>query len=164
MENFHRKLEQHNKLLCPFPATFRSYQFMDDVVNLYHTLSCLPILLIFSKQTPDIIPVNIMVYLQNRLVFQSTTEISLSHQKKKKKKSVPLQYDQISILYTFYIFPLSSWRKKWQPTPVFWPGESHGQGSLVSYSPWGHKESDTTERLNHHYHLTIFKIVFRMVI
>ena len=87
MENFHRKLEQHNKLLCPFPATFRSYQFMDDVVNLYHTLSCLPILLIFSKQTPDIIPVNIMVYLQNRLVFQSTTEISLSHQKKKKKIS-----------------------------------------------------------------------------
>ena len=84
MENFHRKLEQHNKLLCPFPATFRSYQFMDDVV-IYHTLSCLPILLIFSKQTPDIIPVNIMVYLQNRLVFQSTTEISLSHQKKKKK-------------------------------------------------------------------------------
>ena len=83
---------------------------------------------------------------------------------KKKKKSVPLQYDQISILYTFYIFPLSSWRKKWQPTPVFWPGESHGQGSLVSYSPWGHKESDTTERLNHHYHLTIFKIVFQMVI
>ena len=85
MENFHRKLEQHNKLLCPFPATFRSYQLMDDVVNLYHTLSCLPILLIFSKQTPDIIPVNIMVYLQNRF-FQSTTEISLSHQKKKKNQ------------------------------------------------------------------------------
>ena len=36
---------------------------------------------------------------------------------------------------------------KWQTTPVFWPGESHGQGSLVVYSPWGLKESDTTERL-----------------
>ena len=37
------------------------------------------------------------------------------------------------------------WRKKWQPTPVFFPGESHGQRSLVGYSPWGHRESDTTE-------------------
>ena len=31
------------------------------------------------------------------------------------------------------------WRKKWQPTPVFLPGESHGQRSLVGYSPWSHK-------------------------
>ena len=36
------------------------------------------------------------------------------------------------------------WRRKWQPTPVFLPGKSHGQRSLVGYSPWGHKESDTT--------------------
>ena len=35
------------------------------------------------------------------------------------------------------------WRKKWQPPPVFLPGESHGQRSLVGYSPWGQKESDT---------------------
>ena len=39
------------------------------------------------------------------------------------------------------------WRKKWQPTPVFWPEESHGQRSLVGYSPRSRKESDTTERL-----------------
>ena len=32
-----------------------------------------------------------------------------------------------------------SWRRKWQPTPVFFPGKSHGQKSLASYSPWGHK-------------------------
>ena len=37
------------------------------------------------------------------------------------------------------------WRSKWQPTPVFLPGEFHGQSSLVGYSPWGHKDSDTTE-------------------
>jgi len=38
------------------------------------------------------------------------------------------------------------WRsRKWQPTPVFLPRESHGQRSLASYSPWGHKESDRTE-------------------
>ena len=37
------------------------------------------------------------------------------------------------------------WRREWQPTPVFLPGKSHGQKSLVGYSPWGHRESDTTE-------------------
>ena len=38
-------------------------------------------------------------------------------------------------------------RRAWQPTPVFLPGESHGQRSLAGYSPWGHKGSDMTERL-----------------
>ena len=36
--------------------------------------------------------------------------------------------------------------RKWKPTPVFLPGKSHGQRSLVGYTPWGHKESDMTER------------------
>ena len=40
-------------------------------------------------------------------------------------------------------------RRKWQPTPVVLPGESHGQRSLPGYSPWGRKESDMTERLTH---------------
>ena len=39
------------------------------------------------------------------------------------------------------------WRRKWQPTPVFLPGESHGQRSLVGCSPWGRKEWDRIERL-----------------
>ena len=39
------------------------------------------------------------------------------------------------------------WRRKWLPTPVFLPGESHGQRSLACYSPWGHKESDTAKQL-----------------
>ena len=39
----------------------------------------------------------------------------------------------------------SHWRRKWQPTPVFSPGESYGQRSLTGYSPWGYKESDMTE-------------------
>ena len=41
-----------------------------------------------------------------------------------------------------------SWRKAWQPTPVFLPGESHGQRSLAEYSPWGCKELDTTQAHN----------------
>ena len=37
------------------------------------------------------------------------------------------------------------WRRAWQPTPAFLPGESRGQTRLVGYSPWGHRESDMTE-------------------
>ena len=44
--------------------------------------------------------------------------------------------------------PKTPWRRKWHPTPVFLPGESHGQRSLVGYSPRGRKESDTTERVH----------------
>ena len=39
-------------------------------------------------------------------------------------------------------------RRKWQPTPVFLPGKSHGLSILVGYSPWGRKESDMTEWLH----------------
>ena len=41
------------------------------------------------------------------------------------------------------------WRRKWQPIAAFLTGESHGQRSLVGFSPWGHKESDMTEQLSH---------------
>ena len=41
------------------------------------------------------------------------------------------------------------WRKKWQPTPVFLPGKSHGQRSLVGYSPWVPKESALTELMSY---------------
>ena len=43
------------------------------------------------------------------------------------------------------LFTFVHWRRKWQPTPVFLPGESQGQGSLVGCHVWGHTESDTTE-------------------
>ena len=46
------------------------------------------------------------------------------------------------------------WRRKWQPTPVFLPGESQGQRSLVGCHLWGHTESDTTERLHFHFSLS----------
>ena len=46
---------------------------------------------------------------------------------------------------------------KWQPTPVLLPGESHGGRSLVGYSPWGRKESGTTERLHFHFHFTFIQ-------
>ena len=45
-------------------------------------------------------------------------------------------------------------RRRWHPTPVLLPGKPHGQWSLVGCSPWGHEESDTTERLHFHFSLS----------
>ena len=42
-------------------------------------------------------------------------------------------------------FTFTHWRRKWQPTPGFLPGESQGRGSLVGCHLWGHTKSDTTE-------------------
>ena len=48
-------------------------------------------------------------------------------------------------------------RRDWHPTPVFLPGESHGQRSLVGFSPWSHRESDATERLTLCFHLPLYQ-------
>ena len=47
------------------------------------------------------------------------------------------------------------WRRAWQPTPVFLPGEFHGQKILAGYSPWGHNELDMTEVTQHATHNTL---------
>ena len=55
------------------------------------------------------------------------------------------------------VFPVMCWtpswyrRRQWHPTPVLWPGKSHGQRSLEGCSPWGHWGSDMTERLHFHF-------------
>ena len=50
------------------------------------------------------------------------------------------------------------WRRKWQPTPIFLPGESHGQWSLAGYTLWGRKKSDMTE-VTYHAHSVVVKIL-----
>ena len=52
------------------------------------------------------------------------------------------------------LFTFMHWRRKWQPTPVFLPGESQGWGSLEGCSPWGRWGSDMTERLHFHFSLS----------
>ena len=53
------------------------------------------------------------------------------------------------------------WRREWQPTPVFLYGEFHGQRSLVGYSSWGSKESDSTEQLT--FNISMLKLrIWRM--
>ena len=57
------------------------------------------------------------------------------------------------------LFTFLHWRRKWQPTPVFFPGESQGWGSLVGFCLWGRTELDTTVRLNSNNNKTLLKIV-----
>ena len=54
------------------------------------------------------------------------------------------------------LFTFMHWRRKWQPTPVFLPGESQGQQSLVGCHLWGHKASDTTEAMQQQQHVYVF--------
>ena len=66
-------------------------------------------------------------------------------------KRICLQRRRLEVSPWFGKIP---WRREWLPTPVFLPGESHGQRSLVDYSPWGRKELDTTEGLSTAQHST----------
>jgi len=52
------------------------------------------------------------------------------------------------------LFTFTHWKRKWQPAPVFLPGESQGRGSLVGCRLWGRAESDTTEQLPFHFALS----------
>ena len=81
------------------------------------------------KERKDVLEKNIF-----RLVFMRVI-----------KKSMNLETLNVdnNIYFTMRVF---CWRRKWQPTPVFLPGEFHGQRNLAGYSPQGHKEADTTER------------------
>ena len=51
----------------------------------------------------------------------------------------------LNIEFQARFFTFMHWRRKWQPTPVFFPGESQGRWSLMGCRLWGHTESDTTE-------------------
>ena len=62
--------------------------------------------------------------------------------------------DTTERLHFHFHFKGSNWRRQWQPTPVLLPGKSHGRRSLVGCSPWGCKESDTTEWVDFHFSLS----------
>ena len=57
----------------------------------------------------------------------------------------PGRLQSMGSLTSLSLFTFMHWRRKWQPTPVFLPGESQGRGSLVGFRLWGRTESDTTE-------------------
>ena len=91
-------------------------------------------------------------------IYQGTTisiynSVSLnsggSNGKKKKKKKIHLPMQET--WFNPWVRKIS-WRRKWQPTPIFLPGKFHRHRSLAGCSPWSCKELDTTEQLSTHTH------------
>ena len=80
-----------------------------------------------------------IIFVSTKFIVQAVTLVA-----QRLKHPPPLQETWVRSLGVGKI----PWRRKWQPTPVLLPGESHGWRSLVGYSPQGHKESDTTERIH----------------
>ena len=84
-----------------------------------------------------------MVYVKNKIMHIQRVYLGLPWQLSSK---APPAYRRHGFHPWVWRIP---WRRAWQPTPAFLPGKSHGQRSLAGYSPWGHKESDTTEATSH---------------
>ena len=69
------------------------------------------------------------------------------------RKDLWTQLEKVSV-GQFERLPLKHQRGQWQPTPVLLPGKSHWWRTLVGCSPWGRKDSDTTEQLHFHFSLS----------
>ena len=109
---------------------------------------------------------NVLLPVQQHCLFFSAAFFSLATSICGEGNGTPLQYSCLENPWTeepgrlqttgsqrvghdwatsLSLFPFMHWRRKWQPAPVFLPGESQGRGSLVGCRLWGHRESDTTE-------------------
>ena len=75
----------------------------------------------------------------------------------KHQATIWLMCNPIYHLSTFPMHYTVHRRRRWYPTPVLLPGESHGRRSLVGCNPWGRKESDTTEPLPFHFSLSCIR-------
>ena len=76
-------------------------------------------------------------------------------EKKKNVKSREKPFTKSSYInVSWFVVVQSLQRRRWHPTPVLLPGISHGQRSLIGCGPWGHEESDRTERLPFHFSLS----------
>ena len=77
-----------------------------------------------------------------------------SHNIKSEMLDINMTCHKITLMTRLRCMCAKLWRRRWHPTPVLLPGNSHGQRSLVGCSPLGHEESDTTEWLHIHFSLS----------
>ena len=95
-----------------------------------------------------------MFYLGQHLHSSLPGPISGVHDLFRRASLVAQTVKNLPVIQETLVRPLVGkmpWRRKKQPTPVFLPRKFHGQRSLVDHSPWGRKESDTTEQLTFTY-------------
>ena len=99
----------------------------------------------------------------SRVSSQPRDQIQVSHIAGRRSTLDSLEKDKLGSFYCLFLVSISfiCRRRQWHPTPVLLPGKFHGWRSLVDYSPWGRKESDTTERLHSLTHsIVINKLYF----
>ena len=96
-----------------------------------------------------IIPYLPLCFLFNTQRFRVGALLCVSTFRDQERRKLPL----VSLGDNAVLYP-PFWRRQRHPTPVLLPGKSHGRRSLVGCSPWGRKESDTTERLHFHFSLS----------
>ena len=103
--------------------------------------------------TPDLneFYIHVVIYITSTYMINSITQDYIfalnkhMHTKPGRLQSMGLQRVRHDWATSLWLFTFMHWRRKWQPTPVFLPGESQGQRSLVGCYLWGRTESDTTE-------------------
>ena len=101
-----------------------------------------------AKKRPDRKSLSTWIFIAWKAVFQEQIG-NLGSPSDSVGKNLPANAGDKWDWFDFWVEKIASSRKQ-QPTPVFFPGEFHGQRSLVSDSPWGHKESVMTEQLSTH--------------
>ena len=128
--------------LANIPVNFtvtktRSVQFSRSVVSLWDLMDC---------SMPDVCGIMVQPWEKARAPHSCTVARKIPWMgepgRLQSMGSLRVRQDWVTSLS---LSTFMHWRRKWQPTPVFLPGESHGWRSLVVCSPWGHTESDATE-------------------
>ena len=131
MPSSHLSLCHPLLLLPPIPPSIRVFSSESALLNRWLKYWSFSFSISPSNEHPGLISFRMDWW--DLLGVQGTLKSLLQHHSSK-----------ASILWCSAFFQ----RRQWHPTPVLLPGKSHGWRSLVGYSPWGRKESDTTERLH----------------
>ena len=132
---------QHTRLPCPSPAS-RAYSNSCPLSWWWHPIISSSVVPTFSC-LQSAFSVSSFTFIKRLFSSSSLSAIRVVSR---------VGHDWVTSLS---LFTFTHWRRKWQPTPVFLPGEFQGQGSMVGCHLWGRTESDMTEATYHQQH-TIF--------
>ena len=147
---------QHTKLPCPSlpPRVCSKFLSMESVIPSNHLILCHPLLLPSVFPSIKVFPSESALYIRWLKYCSFSFRISLSSEyagllsfrsvggtSGKEPDCLCKRHKRCRFDPWVWKIP---WKRKWQPSPVFLPGKSHGQ-SLVGHSPWGQNESDVTE-------------------
>ena len=144
----------HIPLGCPSAQTLSAlfHALILDWSSILHILSNHPTLVFFHRVQKSVLYISVsLAFLHNILEKAMATHSSTLAWKipwmeepgrLQSMGSLRVGQDRMTLLS---LFTFIHWRRKWQPTPVFLPGESQGRQSLVGCRLWGHTELDTTD-------------------